>query len=568
MRDDAGPQRPGPDPTAPPAATDGELAARAASCRDAFAALMERHFSMCHAVALARLGDPEAADEVAQETFLRAYLHLGDLRDFDRVGPWLASIARNLAENRRARGAARNRLAAMVPLDAAVAPDDAGAGPGTGTGSWAAAAAARASGAPSARDALAARQEAELVRAAVARLPEASREVVTLHFMEGWTASEIARRLGLYPSSVGRRLDKALARLRAELGERLGRDTAAAVVRPSPDSKRRAAAAIAAVAALAPEARAALLAESTATGGAATLAPAGAGAGTIAYAGHILFGGGRTMMTLKAFGTAALAAAAGWGALADGPTAGVSQRTTAGITGVVAGAGPPQAVRATTVIADAGTPAARNVGSPPDAAPTKPAPAVPADPAPPAATAAPAPAATVRPVRRPSRTTSTVAIVAVTPDPAEDAVRQRVLRVRSDMRSMATGLETYYVDNNSYPIATVERSVRKPGPGESAVPSFTGPSPGSMTTPISYLTSYFEDAFGRDDQTFAYWAPTDATGQANGWIVFSPGPDGKFDLDWTKYDPKLPQPSANIISYAYDPTNGTWSRGDIIRVKQ
>jgi RNA polymerase sigma-70 factor (ECF subfamily) len=47
------------------------------------------------------LGDPDDADDVAQETFLRAWNHL---RRFDAtrpLRPWLLSIAANLASNRR-----------------------------------------------------------------------------------------------------------------------------------------------------------------------------------------------------------------------------------------------------------------------------------------------------------------------------------------------------------------------------------------------------------------------------------------------------------------------------------
>ena len=47
------------------------------------------------------LGDPNDAEDVAQETFLRAWKHLKRF-DFTRpLRPWLLSIASNLASNRR-----------------------------------------------------------------------------------------------------------------------------------------------------------------------------------------------------------------------------------------------------------------------------------------------------------------------------------------------------------------------------------------------------------------------------------------------------------------------------------
>src|SRR5688572_18937124 len=62
---------------------------------------MQQHqqavFRLCYLL----LGDPDDAEDVAQETFLRAWNHL---KGFDRtrpLRPWLLSIAANLARNRR-----------------------------------------------------------------------------------------------------------------------------------------------------------------------------------------------------------------------------------------------------------------------------------------------------------------------------------------------------------------------------------------------------------------------------------------------------------------------------------
>ena len=47
------------------------------------------------------LGDPDDADDVAQETFLRAWNHLKRFDSTRPLRPWLLSIASNLASNRR-----------------------------------------------------------------------------------------------------------------------------------------------------------------------------------------------------------------------------------------------------------------------------------------------------------------------------------------------------------------------------------------------------------------------------------------------------------------------------------
>jgi hypothetical protein len=151
----------------------------------------------------------------------------------------------------------------------------------------------------------------------------------------------------------------------------------------------------------------------------------------------------------------------------------------------------------------------------------------------------------------------------------EAAVRGLVSRTKNDMRSMATGIESYFVDNNRYPAMTTDTQHMQVS-GISLFGQVPGPRnlvPGenfSLTTPIAYLTSYFQDVFSSNPaDTFAYYAPND-----QGWILFSPGPDGKFDMDWSVYDPSVAQPSPDVIVFSYDVTNGVFSGGDIWRVKQ
>lgn len=47
------------------------------------------------------LGDPDEAEDIAQETFLRAWNHLKRFDPTRPLRPWLLSIASNLASNRR-----------------------------------------------------------------------------------------------------------------------------------------------------------------------------------------------------------------------------------------------------------------------------------------------------------------------------------------------------------------------------------------------------------------------------------------------------------------------------------
>lgn len=67
----------------------------------AWEALMRAHQEAVFRLAYLIVGDPDDAEDVAQETFLRAWKHL---RGFDAtrpLRPWLLSIASNLSSNRR-----------------------------------------------------------------------------------------------------------------------------------------------------------------------------------------------------------------------------------------------------------------------------------------------------------------------------------------------------------------------------------------------------------------------------------------------------------------------------------
>jgi len=156
------------------------------------------------------------------------------------------------------------------------------------------------------------------------------------------------------------------------------------------------------------------------------------------------------------------------------------------------------------------------------------------------------------------------------------AVPQTVSRVRSDMRSFATALESWFIDNNSYPLwvpSSNPDAVNHGDPRVGELPSLrhhraTDPSTTSMffglTTPIAYLTSHFTDPFAAGPgTTFVYF--TDGPG----WILVSPGPDRDYDLvPQDVYTSALAQPSLTLLLFAYDPSNGVGSDGDVFRVKQ
>lgn len=143
-------------------------------------------------VALRMLGNRAEAEEIAQETFLRAHRALPEFRGEARLHTWLYAIASRLCLNRLA--AADRRLARA---------DDALAA------------------APSQEpDAAAALERAELdaaLREAIAALPEDRRIVVILRDLEGLSYEEIGEALALEPGTVRSRLHRARMDLKAKL---------------------------------------------------------------------------------------------------------------------------------------------------------------------------------------------------------------------------------------------------------------------------------------------------------------------------------------------------------------
>ncbi len=211
-----------------------------------------------------------------------------------------------------------------------------------------------------------------------------------------------------------------------------------------------------------------------------------------------------------------------------------------------------------------------------------------------------------------------VAIIAIlaaiaVPNFLEAQTRAKVSRAENDMRTLATALESYFVDFNLYP------AYAKHGSPASAVTADTGPlkntttDPGNqrtfrlrgqqepinrfntLTTPVAYLSSLPSEPFA-DTRGLSYRYVCDIAG----WIVGSYGPDtdqqSGGSLRWNTgavnrnylpvanragdsvevfYNSRLAQPSltlltgsSNNVSFTYDPTNGTSSRGDVYRVKQ
>jgi RNA polymerase sigma factor (sigma-70 family) len=157
------------------------------SREDRFEGLFREHYPLVRAYALRRAA-PDAAQDVVADTFLVAWRRLDDV-PHDPL-PWLYATARKVLANQRR---AANRSAALTERIAAAAP----AASPVGTAEHVA--------------------DAELVRLALARLSERSREALMLVGWEGLSGARAARAAGCSTAAFAVRLHRARAALANEL---------------------------------------------------------------------------------------------------------------------------------------------------------------------------------------------------------------------------------------------------------------------------------------------------------------------------------------------------------------
>jgi len=80
--------------------TDRELIERSQQGdREAFGILVSRYQDAVYSLALARVGDPEEAKDIAQETFVKAYAARDRFQTDRKWTPWLFTIAANLCKD-------------------------------------------------------------------------------------------------------------------------------------------------------------------------------------------------------------------------------------------------------------------------------------------------------------------------------------------------------------------------------------------------------------------------------------------------------------------------------------
>ena len=162
--------------------------------KECFGVLVERYWSMAVAMAFGKTMDRVEAEDIAQESFIQAYLKLNKLRDRSRFAGWLSRIVARKSIN-HIRKQVREKT---VPLADSHEEELSISVPAPSN--------------PGLAD-----EQQRFVRKAVMRLPEKLRKVILMRFMGDLSTREIARQLGQRPGTVRGRFHRAYQKLRGEL---------------------------------------------------------------------------------------------------------------------------------------------------------------------------------------------------------------------------------------------------------------------------------------------------------------------------------------------------------------
>jgi RNA polymerase sigma-70 factor (ECF subfamily) len=147
---------------------------------DAFRALFEAHKDRVYSIALRYSGDPAAAMDITQDTFLKLFSSIGDFRGESNFETWLYRVVVNRCLDHR-----RLLLRKIPFVEGLLAVGE------------------------SALQRLLRAETAQSVQQAVAKLPPDQRIVVVMRYTEGRSYEEIAEILGCSRGTVASRLSRA-----------------------------------------------------------------------------------------------------------------------------------------------------------------------------------------------------------------------------------------------------------------------------------------------------------------------------------------------------------------------
>jgi RNA polymerase sigma-70 factor (ECF subfamily) len=189
--------RGGAEPPAPPIPDERLVAQVVAGDAAAFTQLVERYAPQVYALAYRKLRNAFEADEATQETFIRAYTHLGTYRPEEKFAAWLRAITVNWCISHWRRQTSRKTVSLELSSLSQHFPD---------TGNSLESVALR-------------RERQQELAAWLAQLPAHYRQVVVLHYWHDLSYVEMSALLNLPVAAVRMRLYRARLMLKEHRGQ-------------------------------------------------------------------------------------------------------------------------------------------------------------------------------------------------------------------------------------------------------------------------------------------------------------------------------------------------------------
>ena len=163
----------------------------------AFERLVRRYYEQIHRWALARTGDQDDADDVAQEVLVRLYRHLVSFDGRSVFTTWLYQVTRSAAADLHRKRARRERLTLKAVREARPQVWDP-RGEESAADEW---------------------RASDLVRAFLGELSDRQREVFDLCDLQGFGPAEVSGMLGMEPVTVRSHLFRARKAIRRRMLE-------------------------------------------------------------------------------------------------------------------------------------------------------------------------------------------------------------------------------------------------------------------------------------------------------------------------------------------------------------
>jgi len=199
---------------------DVQLIRRILSGNDeAFSVLVRKHQKSIHALAWRKVGDFHIAEEITQDTFLKVYKNLAQLKNPNQFGGWIYVIANNLCKKWHEKNKSVMQSLEATPIEEIEK-------------------LSYTHHLSDQRQTEIAEDRHELVKKLLAQLPESERTVVTLFYLGEMTAKEIGKFLGVSVNTVKSRLHRGRERLQERQEELLVSETLGGIPFPAQVTER------------------------------------------------------------------------------------------------------------------------------------------------------------------------------------------------------------------------------------------------------------------------------------------------------------------------------------------